>query len=143
MIEVFGFTLWQADQAGISFIIPVFLFTTILGLGMDYSIFIISRIREEHLKGEDMTESVGIGLAKTAGVVTSAASIMIATFFVFAMSPMLIMKTMGIAMAVAILVDATVARIIILPSAMRLLGHWNFWIPKWLDKILPKIDLEH
>lgn len=140
-ITIFNFQIWTAEQAGIAFIIPVFLFTTILGLGMDYSIFIISRIKEEYLKnGNELGESVGIGLSKTAGVVTSAASIMIATFMVFAASPMLIMKTMGLAMAVAILVDATISRIILLPAAMKLAGRWNFWLPKWLDKILPKIE---
>ncbi len=143
-ITILEFQIWNAEQAGIAFIIPVFLFTTILGLGMDYSIFIISRIKEEHGKnGNELGESVGIGLSKTAGVVTSAASIMIATFLVFAASPMLIMKTMGLAMAIAIFVDATIARIILLPAAMKLAGRWNFWLPKWLDKILPKIDLEH
>jgi RND superfamily putative drug exporter len=143
-ITILNFQIWSAEQAGIAFIIPVFLFTTILGLGMDYSIFIISRIKEEHgHNGNELGESVGIGLSKTAGVVTSAASIMIATFMVFATSPMLIMKSMGLAMAVAIFVDATISRIIILPAAMKIAGRWNFWLPKWLDKILPKIDLEH
>ncbi len=142
-IELLGVTLWEAEQSGIVFIIPVFLFTTILGLGMDYSIFIISRIREEYEKSGDMDEAVGIGLAKTAGVITSAATIMVATFMVFAMSPMVILKTMGFAMAIAIVVDASISRIIILPAAMKLLGDWNWWLPNWLKKILPEIKLEH
>ncbi len=146
-IELLG-----AEQSGITFFIPIFLFTTILGLGMDYSIFIISRIKEEterlqkeggHSQKEINIQSVSIGLSKTAGVITSAATVMIATFTVFALSPILILKTMGLAMAVAIFIDASVSRIMILPSAMRLAGKWNWWIPKWLDKILPKIELDH
>lgn len=141
-----------AEQAGITFFIPIFLFTTILGLGMDYSIFIISRIKEETEKltkngglsqQEINVQSVSVGLSKTAGVITSAATVMIATFAVFALSPILILKTMGLAMAVAIFIDASVSRVMILPAAMRLAGKWNWWIPKWLDKILPKIELDH
>ncbi|RMG36702.1 MAG: MMPL family transporter [Methanobacteriota archaeon] len=144
--------LLGAEPAGITFFIPIFLFTTILGLGMDYSIFIISRIKEEteklqkeggHSQQEINVQSVSIGLSKTAGVITSAATVMIATFAVFALSPILILKTMGLAMAVAIFIDATVSRVMILPAAMRLAGKWNWWIPKWLDKILPKIELDH
>ena len=128
---------------GITFFIPVFLFTIVLGLGMDYSIFIISRIREEYEKGATAHDAVGIGLSKTANVVTSAATVMIATFLVFAFAPILFLKTMGVAMAVAILVDATVSRMILLPSAMALAGRWNWYLPKWLDKIIPHIKLEH
>ncbi len=144
--------LLGAEPAGITFFIPIFLFTTILGLGMDYSIFIISRIKEEterlqiegnHSQEEINVQSVSTGLSKTAGVITSAATVMIATFAVFALSPILILKTMGLAMAVAIFIDATVSRVMILPAAMRLAGKWNWWLPKWLDKILPKIELDH
>ncbi|MDH5403165.1 MAG: MMPL family transporter [Candidatus Heimdallarchaeota archaeon] len=141
--EVFGFVIWQAETSGITFFIPAFLFTVILGLGMDYSILIISRIKEEYERTGDMSESVGIGLSKTAGVITSAAIVMISTFMVFALSPMLILKTMGVAMAVAIFIDASISRIILLPAAMKLAGKWNFWLPNWLKKILPEIKLDH
>ncbi|MCE7735798.1 MAG: MMPL family transporter, partial [Candidatus Heimdallarchaeota archaeon] len=137
-------TFWEAEQSGVAFIIPIFLFTTVLGLGMDYSIFIITRINEEfHTNGKDINEAVGLGLAKTAGVITSAATIMTTTFLVFAASPTLIMKSIGLALSVAIIIDATISRVILLPAAMRLAGKWNWWLPRWLDKILPKIDLEH
>ncbi len=145
-------SLIGAEKSGVSFFIPIFLFTTILGLGMDYSIFIISRIKEEvdkerkegKLSQHEMDiKSVSVGISKTAGVITSAATIMIATFAVFALSPILILKTMGLAMAVAILVDATISRVIILPAAMRLAGKWNWWLPKWLKKVIPEIKLEH
>ncbi|MCY3410234.1 MAG: MMPL family transporter [Candidatus Heimdallarchaeota archaeon] len=143
LIEIFGVTLFEAEIVGLTYFLPAFLFTTILGLGMDYSILIISRIKEEYLRTGKMDESVGVGISKTAGVITSAALVMIATFLVFAGSPMIIMKIMGLAMAIAIFVDATISRIILLPAAMKLLGEYNWWIPKWLDKILPKIELEH
>jgi RND superfamily putative drug exporter len=141
-----GNFLWvvNAEQVdGITFFIPVFLFTIVLGLGMDYSIFIISRIREEYIKGADPHDAVGIGLSKTANVVTSAATVMIATFIVFALAPILFLKTMGVAMSVAIFIDATVSRMILLPSAMALAGRWNWYLPKWLKKILPEIKLDH
>ncbi len=135
--------LLNAEKAGVTFIIPVFLFTVILGLGMDYSIFIISRIKEEYEKGVPSDEAVGVGLAKTAGVVTSAATVMIATFLVFALAPALFLKSMGFAMAVAIFVDATIARTIILPAAMKLAGKWNWYLTGWIKKLIRKIDLMH
>ncbi|MCE7736035.1 MAG: MMPL family transporter [Candidatus Heimdallarchaeota archaeon] len=142
-VTIAGYQIWSAEVVGITYFLPVFLFTTILGLGMDYSILIISRIKEEYDKTGDMDEAVGTGLAKTAGVITSAATVMVATFLVFAGAPMLILKMMGMAMAIAIVVDATISRIILLPAAMKLLGKQNWWLPKWLDKILPRLDLEH
>ncbi len=128
---------------GITFFIPVFLFTIVLGLGMDYSIFIISRIREEWEKGASPHDAVGLGLSKTANVVTSAATVMVATFMVFAFAPILFLKVMGVAMSIAIIVDATVSRMIILPAAMALAGRWNWYLPNWLKKIIPEIKLEH
>ncbi len=142
-LSILGTVFWTSEVVGVSYFLPTFLFTTILGLGMDYSILIISRIKEEYDKTGDMDESVGIGISKTAGVITSAATIMIATFLVFASSPMLVLKMLGIALAVSIAVDATISRILLLPAAMKLLGSTNWWLPRWLDKILPKIELEH
>ncbi len=142
-LELFGFVLFNAEISGISYFLPTFLFTTLLGLGMDYSILIISRIKEEYEKSGDMDYSVAHGIHHTAGVISSAAIIMISTFLVFALSPMLTLKTMGVGMAVAVFIDATVSRIILLPSAMKLAGRWNWWMPKWLEKILPKVELEH
>lgn len=142
-VNIAGKTLWTSEIVGVTYFLPTFLFTTILGLGMDYSILIISRIKEEYDKTGDMDKSVGIGISKTAGVITSAATIMIATFLVFGGSDMLILKMLGVAMAVAIAVDATISRVLLLPAAMKLLGEKNWWLPRWLDKILPKIELEH
>ncbi|MHA2277068.1 MAG: MMPL family transporter, partial [Candidatus Kariarchaeaceae archaeon] len=143
-IEILGATIWKTDQTtGLMFFLPVFIFTTILGLGMDYSIFIITRIKEEYEKGVDISTAVGIGLGKTAGVVTSAAVIMTTTFMVFALSPLLVLKMMGLALSVGIVVDATISRIILLPAAMKLAGKWNWYLPKWMKKILPEIELDH
>ncbi|MHA2252764.1 MAG: MMPL family transporter [Candidatus Kariarchaeaceae archaeon] len=143
-ISIFDIDIWKAEQTGVAFIIPIFLFTTVLGLGMDYSIFIITRINEEyHRNGKSINEAVGLGLSKTAGVITSAATIMTVTFLVFAASPTMIMKSIGLALSVSIIVDATISRVLLLPAAMRLAGKWNWYLPKWLDKILPKIELDH
>ena len=141
-----GNFLWLINGekvGGITFFIPIFLFTIVLGLGMDYSIFIISRIREEYEKGTNAHDAVGIGLSKTAYVVTNAAVVMIATFLVFAFTPILFLKTVGVAMAVAILIDASVSRMILLPSAMALVGKWNWYLPNWIKKIIPNIKLVH
>ncbi|MHA2252140.1 MAG: MMPL family transporter, partial [Candidatus Kariarchaeaceae archaeon] len=140
-----GNFLWliNGEQIGVTFIIPVFLFTIVLGLGMDYSIFIISRIKEEVENGTSSDDAVGIGLAKTAGVVTSAATVMIATFMVFALAPISFLKSIGLAMAAAIFIDATIARTILLPAAMKLAGKWNWYLPEWLKKILPEVKLDH
>jgi len=135
--------LWEAEQtSGLMFFIPIFIFSTILGLGMDYSIIIISRIKEEADKGMEISDAVGLGLSKTAGVVTSAAIIMTSTFMVFALSPLLILQTMGLALSVGIIIDATISRIILLPAAMKLVGKGNWYLPKWLDRLLPKLDFE-
>jgi RND superfamily putative drug exporter len=84
-----------------------------------------------------------MGVTKTAGVITSAGSIMIATFLVFTFSDIIILKMMGLALAVAIFVDVIFVRTVILPAALKLGGKYNWWLPKWLDKILPRIDIEH
>ncbi|MHA1912216.1 MAG: MMPL family transporter [Candidatus Kariarchaeaceae archaeon] len=142
--------LINGEQMAISFFIPLFLFTTILGLGMDYSIFLISRIEEEYntrmknkVNGDINEQAIIMGVTKTAGVITSAGSIMIATFLVFTFSDIIILKMMGLALAVAIFVDVIFVRTVILPAAIKLGGKYNWWLPKWLDKILPRIDIEH
>lgn len=131
------------EQISIIFFIPLFLFTTILGLGMDYSIFLVSRIDEEYRKTHDNEQAIINGVAKTSGVITSAASIMVVTFLVFALSDIQILKMMGLAMAIAIFVDATFVRTIFLPALLKIGGSKNWWLPKWLDDRLPHIGLEH
>ncbi|MHA2270680.1 MAG: MMPL family transporter [Candidatus Hodarchaeales archaeon] len=132
----------EATGEGIIFFMPLFLFTAIFGLSMDYNVFILTRVKEEYDKSGDNAHSVALGIEKTGSVVTSAALIMVATFAVFIFSDMVFMQMIGLGLAVAVIVDATLIRTIILPSAMKLLGDWNWWLPDWLDRIMPKIDVE-
>lgn len=122
--------------------IPMFMFAILFGLSMDYEVFILSRIREEYNHSGDNTESVIVGLTATARVITSAALIMIAVFisFVFGGDPTI--KMMGVGLCTAVFVDATIVRMVLVPASMRLLGDANWWIPKWLDRIIPNLDIE-
>jgi RND superfamily putative drug exporter len=109
---------------------------------MDYEVFLLSRIREEYLRTGDSRESVATGVAKTARVITAAALIMISVFLGFVITPNPTVKMMGIGMAAAVFVDATIVRLLLVPATMELLGAANWWLPKWLDRILPHLDLE-
>ena len=105
----------------------------LFGLSMDYHVFILSRIREAYDRGMTTDEAVTHGIKTTAGVVTSAAIVMVCVFSVFATLQMLIFKQFGVGLAVAILIDATVVRAVLLPATMKLLGDWNWYLPRWLD----------
>jgi RND superfamily putative drug exporter len=118
------------------------MFAILFGLSMDYEVFLMSRIREEYLKGRETHEAVTIGLARTARVITAAAAIMICVFLSFALSPAIFLRLMGIGMATAVLVDATLVRMVLVPAVLQILGDRNWWIPGWLDKILPHWELE-
>jgi uncharacterized membrane protein YdfJ with MMPL/SSD domain len=100
---------------------------------MDYHVFILSRIREAYDRGLDTEAAVAHGIKTTAGVVTSAATVMVAVFSVFAILPVIDMKEMGIGLAVAVLIDATIVRAVLLPATMKLLGEWNWYLPRWLE----------
>ncbi len=117
--------------------IPVFMFAILFGLSMDYEVFLLSRIREEYLAHGDNARAVVEGLAKTARVITAAAAIMIAVFSSFALSADPILKLMGIGLATAILIDATVVRMVLVPAIMQILGRRNWWLPGWMDRLLP------
>jgi len=123
--------------------VPMMLFTILFGLSMDYEIFLLSRIREEYLKSGDNATAVANGLAHTARVITAAAAIMVTLFlsFVFAFDERAI-KLFGMGLAVAIFVDATLVRMVLVPATMELLGDANWWLPKWLQRILPNIHIE-
>jgi len=121
---------------------PVMMFAILFGLSMDYEVFLISRIREEYLKDGDTRRAVADGLAKTARVITAAAAIMVVVFLAFVVSPEVFLKLFGIGLAVAIFLDATLVRMVLVPAVMQLLGARNWWIPDWLERILPKIDVE-
>lgn len=122
---------------------PMMLFVILFGLSMDYEIFLLSRIREEYQQSGDNGEAVANGLAHTARVITAAAAIMIAVFgsFVFGFDDRPI-KLFGMGLAVAIFIDATLIRMVLVPATMELLGDANWWMPKWLGRILPRIDVE-
>ena len=122
--------------------LPLFLFCILFGLSMDYEVFMLARIREEYLRTGDNTEAVGWGLEHTARIITSAAAIMITVFGGFAFASLVPIKAMGVGLACAVFLDATIIRVVMVPSTMRLMGHWNWWIPKWLDRILPQVSIE-
>lgn len=122
---------------------PVMVFCILFGLSMDYEVFLLSRVRELHDRGLGDEESVAAGLERTGGVITGAALIMIVVFSSFALSPIIAVKEVGFALAVAVLLDATLIRVVLVPAAMRLLGGRMWWLPGFLDRILPRTtDLE-
>ncbi|HEX6229246.1 MAG TPA: MMPL family transporter, partial [Solirubrobacterales bacterium] len=121
---------------------PIMMFAILFGLSMDYEVFLISRIREEYLKDGDTRRAVADGLAKTARVITAAAAIMVVVFLAFVASPEVFLKLFGIGLAAAIFLDATVVRMVLVPAVMQLLGARNWWIPGWLERILPRLDVE-
>ena len=121
--------------------IPLFVFVILFGLSMDYHVFVVSRIREAHDAGMPTRRAVSHGVAATAGVVTSAAAIMVAVFAVFGMLSMQDFKQLGVGLAAAILLDATVIRVLLLPSVMTLLGERNWYLPRWLSW-LPRISVD-
>ena len=121
--------------------LPLFLFVILFGLSMDYHVFILTRIREAFDRGMKTEDAVAHGIKSTAGVVTSAAFVMVAVFSMFALSSELQMQQMGIGLAAAVLIDATIIRGVLLPSVMKLLGDRNWWLPERLGW-LPKISVE-
>ena len=121
---------------------PVFIFAIVFGLSMDYEVFLLSRIREEYDRTGDNATAVADGLALTARVITAAAAIMVCVFGSFVFGPEVALKIMGLGLAVAVLVDATIVRLVLVPSTMELLGDWNWWMPAWLDRILPRVHVE-
>jgi RND superfamily putative drug exporter len=122
---------------------PVMMFAILFGLSMDYEVFLISRIREEYLKDGNTSRAVADGLAKTARVITAAAAIMVVVFLAFLAAPDVFLKLFGIGLASAIFLDATIVRMVLVPAVMQLLGDRNWWIPDWLERRLPRLDVEH
>jgi len=118
---------------GIDPFLPILLFVILFGLSMDYHVFILSRIREAYDKGMSTDEAVAYGIKSTAGVVTSAAAVMVAVFAIFATLQAMILKQFGVGLAAAVLIDATLIRAILLPASMKLLGDWNWYLPTWLE----------
>ena len=118
---------------GIDPFLPILLFVILFGLSMDYHVFILSRIREAYDRGMTTDDAIAHGIKTTAGVVTSAAIVMVGVFAIFATLQAMILKQFGVGLAAAILIDATIVRAILLPATMKLLGDWNWYLPKWLE----------
>jgi RND superfamily putative drug exporter len=132
--SLLGFT----SNGGVTNWLPLFLFVVLFGLSMDYHVFILSRVRELYDRGMSTDEAVQRGIATTAGTVTSAAAVMVGVFLVFVTLSFLDFKELGLGLAVAVLIDATIIRGVMLPAAMKLLGDWNWYLPRWLEW-LPQI----
>ncbi|MEK7817480.1 MAG: MMPL family transporter, partial [Actinomycetota bacterium] len=132
---ILGFT----KPEGIIPFVPVILFSTLFGLSMDYEVFLLSRMREEYEAERDNERAVTLGLEKTGRIITTAALIMIAVFGSFSFAESIVIKEIGVGLAVSILLDATIVRVIIVPATMKLLGDWNWWLPGWLDRLLPHL----
>ncbi|MFE5675442.1 MMPL family transporter [Streptomyces erythrochromogenes] len=118
--------------------IPMFLFAILFGLSMDYEVFLLSRVREEYLRTGDNGTAIVEGISRTARIITSAALIMVAVFLSFAVAEDPSTKMFGLGLATAIFIDATVVRMVLVPATMTLLGRTNWWLPKWLDRMLPR-----
>ena len=138
---------WLSDITGVEPApiepwIPMMLFAIVFGLSMDYEVFLLSRIREEWIRTGDSRTAVADGLASTAKVITAAAAIMVFVFGSFLLESDRVLKLMGVGLAAAILLDATIVRMLLVPATMELLGDKNWWLPRWLDRILPNLDVE-
>jgi len=138
---------WLSDLTGVQPApiepwIPMMLFAIVFGLSMDYEVFLLSRVREEWHRTGDSHTSVADGLAATAKVITAAAAIMVVVFGSFLLENERTIKMMGIGLATAIFLDATIVRMLLVPATMELLGDRNWWLPKWLDRLLPTVDVE-
>jgi RND superfamily putative drug exporter len=122
--------------------LPIGIFAILFGLSMDYEVFLLSRIKEEYERTGDNAMAVADGLAKSARVITAGAAIMVTVFLSFVLGGAVLAKMFGLGLAAAILIDATVIRMVLVPATMELLGDRNWWLPAWLDRLLPHIDID-
>jgi RND superfamily putative drug exporter len=133
--------LLRFDSSGaIEADLPILLFCTVFGISMDYEVFLLSRMREAWLETHDNQVSVAFGLEKTGRIITSAALIIVVVAGSFAFTSIVITKALGVGLAVAVALDASVIRILMVPAAMRLLGRWNWWLPGWIERRLPHVE---
>ncbi|HZM18737.1 MAG TPA: MMPL family transporter [Gaiellaceae bacterium] len=133
--DLLGFS----STAGIDPVVPLLLFVILFGLSMDYHVLVIGRIREAFNGGASMDDAISLGIRRTAGVVTSAAVVMVGVFSIFGLLSLLFFKQFGVGLATAILIDATIIRAVLLPATMKLLGEWNWYLPRWLEW-LPQLE---
>jgi RND superfamily putative drug exporter len=134
--------LLKIPETPIPAFIPMIMFAILFGLSMDYEVFLLSRIREEYLRTGDNAAAVADGLAATARVITAAAAIMVFVFGVFIFDPSIFIKQIGLGLATAVIVDATIVRMVLVPATMELLGDANWWMPRWLGRILPEVHID-
>jgi RND superfamily putative drug exporter len=130
--SLLGFTPQSIDPS-----IPVILFSIVFGMSMDYEVLLVSRIHEEYLRSRDNTAAVALGLERSGRLITGAAAIMVTVFLAFGLAEVVIIKAIGIGLAIAVALDATIVRALVVPSVMRLLGHFNWWAPhplRWLHR---------
>jgi RND superfamily putative drug exporter len=137
-----GASLFNTSAGPIEPFIPMMMFAIVFGLSMDYEVFLLSRVKEEYDRTGDPVNSVADGLAATARVITAAAAIMVVVFGSFILEENRIIKMMGLGLAVAIFIDATLVRMLLVPATMELLGEKNWWLPRWIDRILPTLNVE-
>jgi putative drug exporter of the RND superfamily len=137
-----GASALGVDPGPINPFVPLMLFAIVFGLSMDYEVFLLSRIREEFDRTGDAVASVADGLASTARVITAAAAIMVVVFGSFLLEDIREVKLFGLGLAVAVLIDATLVRMVVVPATMALLGDRNWWMPRWLDRILPRVAVD-
>ena len=135
-------SLLNIEPAPIEPFVPMMMFAIVFGLSMDYEVFLLSRIREEYVRTGDSRLSVADGLAATARVITAAAAIMVVVFGSFIGESDRIIKLFGVGLASAVLLDATIVRMLLVPATMELLGDANWWLPRWLDRALPRVAVE-
>lgn len=135
--QVFG----VSREGPVEAFLPMMLFAVLFGLSMDYEVFLVTRIREEYDASGDNTEAVARGLSVTTRVISAAAAIMVAVFLTFAFSDQRVVKEFGIGLGFAVFLDATLVRLILVPSLMQLAGRWNWWLPSWLDRLIPHVSI--
>ncbi len=155
IVASFGALVWIFQQGNLEGLLafeapgytiagtPIVLFAVLFGLSMDYEVLLLSRIRESYERSGDNTEAVADGMARTAGVITGAAAIMVLVFMSFAQAEILTVKALGVGMAIAVFLDATVVRIFLVPATMRLLGDWNWWAPPALRRLADRAGFSH
>jgi Predicted drug exporters of the RND superfamily len=151
----FGALVWIFQEGNLSGVLnftplgytiagnPIIMFSVIFGLSMDYEVLLLSRIQEAYRRTGENTASVAEGLARTAGVITGAALIMVSVFVAFALADMITIKSMGVGMAIAVALDASIIRVLLVPATMRLLGRWNWWVPGPLRRVSDRLGFDH
>jgi RND superfamily putative drug exporter len=122
---------------------PIIMFSVLFGLSMDYEVLLLSRVQEAYRRTNDNTASVAEGLARTAAIITGAALIMITVFAAFALADVITIKSIGVGMAIAVFIDATIIRVLLVPATMRLLGRYNWWAPGFLGRVAERVGFSH